>query len=71
METTHNTRLLDNLHSSMWYRTFGQRGAVVDGANAILTASLAQAEARGTGVRDNVAANGLCTVLGKAHAVCV
>ena len=49
----------------------GQGGTVENGAYASFPASLAHAEARGGGVRHDVAANGLGAVLGKAHAVCV
>ena len=49
----------------------GKGGRIKNGANAILSTSLAQTEAGRTGVRHNVAPNGLGRVLGKTHAVTV
>ena len=48
----------------------GQGGTIKDGANAVLAATLAQAETSRRGVRHDVSANRLGAILGKAHAVC-
>ena len=49
----------------------GQGRAVVDGTDAVLTAALAETEAGGRGVGNDVASDGLGTVLGEGHAVTV
>lgn len=46
----------------------GEGGAVEDGADTVLSAALAEAEAGGGGVGDDVAADGFSAVLGEAHA---
>ena len=48
---------------------FGQRGTVKDGADAVLPASLAEAQTSGRSVRNDVTANGLGAILGETHAV--